>query len=58
MVCILHKLQGGFDFWVSTLIICMHEYTRTSTADATRKIVASAHGRPIICKPIGSPSLS
>lgn len=30
----------------------------TSTADATRRMVASAHGRPIICKPIGSPSLS
>lgn len=31
---------------------------RTSTADARRRIVASAHGRPITCKPIGSPSLS
>lgn len=38
--------------------LCMMIDIHTSTADATRRMVASAHGRPIICKPIGSPSLS
>lgn len=35
---------------------CDRNYT--STAEATRRMLASPHGRPISCKPIGSPCLS
>jgi len=43
----------------SKLKLSGHDYmTSTSTAEATLNKLASPHGRPISCKPIGRPCLS